>query len=207
VEGLAALIHREGLEKVIVYGGSYGGFLAQLLVRHSPEKVKGLILSHTTPPNPRRGRTVAVAAPLLDWTPDPILRALFRRSLSGLMRTPDRRLRRSVRAYFRHLSYSRSDRLQITSAYRRILDFDRHKFTPHDLQNWPGKILLLLSEDDPLTPAPVRQALAKLYPQAEIRLFSGSGHLSSMLNMEEFTGAIESFLGYKPETQPLEGNK
>jgi pimeloyl-ACP methyl ester carboxylesterase len=66
--------------------------------------------------------------------------------------------------------------------------------TPGDLQEWPGKILLLLSEDDPLTTPRVRAALQALYPQAGLQLFSGSGHLSSILKQDEFFHVIDRFI-------------
>jgi pimeloyl-ACP methyl ester carboxylesterase len=196
--GLAEILQREGVEKSVVFGGSYGGFVAQVFVRCYPDKVEKLILSHTTPPNPLRGKAVKAASFLVDWMPMPILRSVFRRSLTGLMRTPDRSLRQAVRAYFYELAREHVDREHIASTYRRLADYDTcWAFTPGDLQGWPGKILLLLSEDDPLTPPRVRAALRDMYPQAGLHLFSGSGHLSSILQQDEFFHAVDRFIEEK----------
>jgi maspardin len=196
--GITAILRQEGIEKSVVYGGSYGGFVAQVFVRCHPESVEKLILSHTTAPNPRRGQIANAATSLVDWIPLPLLRVIFRRSLSGLMRTPDRALRRALRVYFGELAREHIDRQHIASTYRRVADYDtRWVFNPGDLQKWPGKILLLISEDDPLTPPRVRAALQTLYPQAGLQLFSGSGHLSSILKQDEFISAIEKFIDEK----------
>jgi pimeloyl-ACP methyl ester carboxylesterase len=193
--GLAEILQREGVEKSVVFGGSYGGFVAQVFVRCYPDEVEKLLLSHTTPPNPLRGKVVKTVSSLVDWMPMPVLRSLFRLSLTGLMRTPDRSLRRAVRAYFYELAREHVDRQHIASTYRRMADYDTcWALTPGDLQEWPGKILLLLSEDDPLTPPRVRAALQALYPQAGLQLFSGSGHLSSILKQDEFFHVIDRFI-------------
>ena len=56
-------------------------------------------------------------------------------------------------------------------------------FTLHDLSDWPGKVLLLLSDND-------RSA----YPQALAHLFSGSGHVSSLLRQGKCLSVVEAFL-------------
>jgi len=64
---------------------------------------------------------------------------------------------------------------------RRVLDLaENHRFTPDDLSDWPGRILLLMADDDPATPEPAREAMAAFHPQAQMRLFSGSGHATAV---------------------------
>jgi hypothetical protein len=72
---------------------------------------------------------------------------------------------------------------------------ESYSFTPGDLQDWPGRILLLMADDDPATPGPVRQALIAMYPKAKMQLFSGSGHLTSILKQDDYIGAMEKFIG------------
>ena len=51
-----------------------------------------------------------------------------------------------------------------------------------------------MAEDDPATPAPLREAMKAMYPRAEVRLFAGGGHLTSVLKQGEYLEAIETFL-------------
>jgi pimeloyl-ACP methyl ester carboxylesterase len=47
VAGIVALLDVEGVQRAYVLGGSYGGMVAQCLVRRYPQRVLSLVLSHT----------------------------------------------------------------------------------------------------------------------------------------------------------------
>ena len=68
-------------------------------------------------------------------------------------------------------------------------------FASHDLADWPGAVLLIMADDDPGTPEPVREAMQALYPQADVHMFSGTGHAASLLKRDEYLTAIEQFFG------------
>lgn len=67
VDGITAILQREGVEQAHVMGGSYGGFVAQVFVRRHPQLTRSLVLSHTLPPYPeiwQRGWPACCAGPL-----------------------------------------------------------------------------------------------------------------------------------------------
>jgi pimeloyl-ACP methyl ester carboxylesterase len=68
------------------------------------------------------------------------------------------------------------------------------KFTPDDLKEWNGKILIIESDDDPAIPSRGRALLRSTYPQAQIHSFRDAGHASSILKREEVFSIIRSFL-------------
>jgi pimeloyl-ACP methyl ester carboxylesterase len=76
----------------------------------------------------------------------------------------------------------------------RTLDFYGRAFTAQDLAGWPGKVLLVLAEDDPASPDRVRSALQVLYPQAALHLFRGTGHTAGVTNQEEYQAVMDKFL-------------
>jgi pimeloyl-ACP methyl ester carboxylesterase len=80
------------------------------------------------------------------------------------------------------------------NGYRRVVDYDEQRFAPGDLDGWPGRLLLLLGDDDPATPAPVRERMQALYPTAQVHLFEGAGHATGILRREEYLAAMEAFL-------------
>ncbi len=49
VDDAAHLLDHLGIDKVILFGHSYGGFLAQLFAIKYPERLKGLVLANTVP--------------------------------------------------------------------------------------------------------------------------------------------------------------
>ncbi len=79
--------------------------------------------------------------------------------------------------------------------YRVVADFDLNcAFAPQDLAGWPGKTLLMMADDDPATPRPVREAMRVLYPRAQIHLFHGTGHTASLFRQEEYFAALDGFI-------------
>ncbi|HEX7182568.1 MAG TPA: alpha/beta hydrolase [Thermoanaerobaculia bacterium] len=193
-DGIAEILEREGIGKATVIGGSYGGLVAQVFVRRHPGRTEDLVLSHTVPPDRERGRKVASALRWLGILPMGLLRFLIRKRLEGLLPRdhPDAAL---VRAYFRESIARDLDKEGTMASYRRVADFDTLSiFTPGDLDGWPGRVLLLMTDNDPATPEPVREVFKTLYPHAEVRLFKGTGHATAILQREAYLGAIEEFL-------------
>ena len=196
IDGIVSLLDREGIEHVHVMGGSYGGLVAQVFVRRQPDRTASLILSHTLLPDPETGRSIAKTLRWLKLMPQPILRAFFKRTMSGLMTDDALPEVMLMNAHFREIVDYHLTKAQLVSLMARTVDVsERYTFTPDDLKAWPGRILLLMADDDPATPEPVRQAIMAMYPQAQVRLFSGSGHMTSILKQDEYIGAMAKFIG------------
>jgi pimeloyl-ACP methyl ester carboxylesterase len=68
------------------------------------------------------------------------------------------------------------------------------QFTPDDLREWPGKVLIIESDDDPAISAPDRALLRQTYPNAEVHTFRDAGHASSILKREEVVSIIRNFV-------------
>ena len=67
------------------------------------------------------------------------------------------------------------------------------RFTPEDLDSWPGRILILESDQDLFTPER-RAELRRCYPQASVHTFHGAGHTPWMSHREEYLCVINEFL-------------
>lgn len=191
-DGVTGLLDHLGMPTAAVIGGSYGGFVAQVLVRRHPERVERLLLSHTGPPRPQRGQQIAGALRWLRFLPLFALRAQYRKAMMGLV--PNRPELALTRAYLEELIALQVTRQSLLSGYRRVIDFDAMRFAPDDLDGWPGRVLLLMADDDPATPEPVRRQMQALYPRAEVSLFAGSGHATGALLRDEYLAAMDAFL-------------
>ncbi|HBL25322.1 MAG TPA: hypothetical protein DD490_00630 [Acidobacteria bacterium] len=192
-DGVAALLDREGLGSVDVVAGSYGGFVAQVFVRRHPGRVARLVLSHTAPPNPARGQVIDKSLRWLPILPMFLLRLQYRRVMSALL--PNLPELAWTRAYLEEIIAFHLTKKGMIDGYRRVVDFDlRHRLTPEDLAGWPGRVLLLFGDNDPATPAPVRERMQALHPGAEVRVFTGTGHAASVLKREEYRDAMDHFL-------------
>ena len=191
-DGIAAILDREGIERVAVIGASYGGFVAQILVRRHPDRVERLILSHTGPPNPARGQVIDKSLRWLPRLPMFLLRRQYRRVMLGIVpKTPELAI---TRAYLEEIISLHLTKEWMINGYRRVVDYDPLTFAPGDLDGWSGRILLLMADNDPATPEPVRARMKALYPEAQVRIFEGSGHATGVLKREEYLAAMEEFL-------------
>jgi len=193
VDGIAEILHREGIKQAHVLGGSYGGFVAQVFVRRHPGLTRSLVLSHTFPPDPANVKIIQKMARWMPLLPEGVLRRLMGKRLGALMpaKTPKVSL---FHAMFEELLYLRLTKADILSTFRRTVDYYTQKYTPQDLVGWPGKVLLVMADDDPGTPEPVRDAMSALYPGARLHLFHGTGHSTSVLKEQEYQEVIEKFL-------------
>jgi len=195
VDGVAGLMDREGIRRAHVMGGSYGGLVAQVFVRRHPDRTKSLILSHTLLPDQESATRMAKSARWMRWLPMPVLRSLLKLRLGRLFpkgANPEVAL---SKALFAEIVDFRLTKGQIVSLMRRVVDLgSNYWFKTDDLREWPGRVLLLMGEDDPATPPAARQALAAMYPKAQVRTFSGAGHLTAIVKQEEYFAATDGFL-------------
>ena len=186
-DGLIAILDAESVERAHVIGGSFGGLLAQVLVRQAPERVASLVLSHTgAPDGKRRGVATAIVAAV----PQPLLRGLLKKRLGRTLDAADTFWRR----YFDR-AIGEMTKADILSRVRLQAEFGAQAgWSPGDLARWPGRVLLIEGEDDPLFPPAARARLRALYPNAEVHRFQGTGHAAAVLKPEEYAAVVTGFL-------------
>lgn len=191
--GLAAILEAEGVRRAHVLGGSYGGMVAQRFVRAYPERVDRLVLSHTGGPKPERAAQNRRVTAMFGLLPMRLLRVLLRAAT-----------RKSLRAAPEHIAFWEAyseemiqglSKADLLARYRLAVDFDATSaFTPNDLERWPGRILILEGDDDPVAEAPARAALKAWHPQARVHTFHGTGHVASIARLDEYVAVIQRFL-------------
>lgn len=193
LSGFIALLDAENVRSATVIGGSMGGGLAQCLVRKYPERVSRLILSHTGVPNPRRAQLNSFGMKVLRFIPIGLIRAALNWEVSRLLSAAGDE-KRFWLVYFGELTglITKDEALSI---YERAIDLEqRYVFKPGDLNGWPGQILILESDDDPIIRPAERAALKSLYPQAQVHTFKGGGHGASIVRREEYLSRVRKFL-------------
>jgi len=196
LDGLTSILDAEGVRAAHVLGPSYGGLVAQCLVRRHPGRVKTLILANTAVPPRRLLWPARIFLALLPLVPLAWLRALRERTLarafSGVPSVPleDQAFWRE----YQHELISRLSKAEWRAMYRVGIDLvERFRFTPGDLASWPGKILILESDQDIVTPEQ-RAGLRRCYPRAEVHTFHGAGHTPWMSHKQEYLSVIKEFL-------------
>jgi pimeloyl-ACP methyl ester carboxylesterase len=194
IDGLATLLKRLSIERVVLFAASFGGDVGQCFVRKYPDKVSKLILLNTGVPDERLGKATQRSKPLVTLLPIGIVRFLVEKLVLGraLAVRPEERL------FWQSMMHELVDQLtreDLVSSFDETIDYRlNYHFSPADLANWPGKILILQSNDDPATKPAMRQALRNLYPQAQLHTFQGAGHTPFLSQPDEFYPIVHAFL-------------
>jgi pimeloyl-ACP methyl ester carboxylesterase len=201
--GLVSILDAEGIKRAHLVGGSYSGLLAQRFVRRYPGRVDRLVLSDTGMPRPHRARKYRRYVGLVRVLPMPVLRMLWRVGAYLYLREMAPAVRPFWREYFSRLGKSITRR-ECISRLEVWVDFDMgSRFSPGDLDGWPGKVFILEAERDTTFPDWERQALRRLYPTAQVRTFRGGGHAASLDRRDEYIAAIRAFLAASPSRQEV----
>jgi len=194
--GFMALLDDLGVEQFYMMGGSYGGWLVQSLVRQFPERITKMVITAVGPPDRKNSQEIAR---LMGWfriTPTFLLRWMINRSFARLESdktgNPDLVL---LWALVEEVINFRLGREDILALMQRLVDqTENYTFSPGDLDDWPGRILLVFGSDDPATPLEKREAMQQLYPQAEVRVFQGGEHGIAITHQAEYFSVIDEFL-------------
>jgi pimeloyl-ACP methyl ester carboxylesterase len=198
-EGITHILKAEGIDQAHVAGGSYGGLVAQYFVRQYASLARSLILSHTFVLNPKYAKPLWIIGKLFPALPQslfvPIIKLRLDKMLLSTLRAANHPETEFWRAYLNEAVASDLLKEVFIHQNKCLLELaNQPKFTPEDLQEWHGRILIIESDDDPAIPARDRALLKSIYPQAQIHTFRDAGHASSILKREEVFSIIRNFL-------------
>ena len=196
VHGLVAVLDAERLAPVAVFGASFGGYVAQVLVRLYPQRVDRLVLSHTAIRHPAGRRSMTALAALLSVLPDTIVRAVMWRVWMRLFS-----VRSAERTFWRGMLHGVLDRLskaQLVAVMRCMADFAGYHMKREDLAGWTGDVLILESAHDAAYGQAARAELRATYPAATVHTFHDAGHTALWTHAAEYNEVIRSFLVEPP---------
>jgi pimeloyl-ACP methyl ester carboxylesterase len=197
--GVSQILETEDVHQAHVFGGSYGGLVAQYFVRQYPAKARSLILSHTFVLSPKLAKPLWIAGKLIPLFPRrlfaPVLKLRLNKLLLSKLRAANHPEAEFWRAYLNEAIASNLLQKVFIHQNKCLLGLAKQRqFAPDDLTGWPGKVLIFESDDDPAIPARDRAMLRSMYPKAQVRTFRDAGHASSILKREEVFSITRSFL-------------
>ena len=193
VDGLAAVLDAEGVERADLFGSSFGGFVAQCFVRRYPERVRSLILANTEAPGASPLPGLPLLVRLFALLPEGVVRRMTGWNWRRWFVAPPEQ-RAFWYGLIDEILATRLSKEDLLSALTEMLDYSRHSFGPRDLNGWPGRILMIESEHDQAFSPEARAALRALYPRASVRTFANSGHAVMVTQPAEYIATVRSFL-------------
>jgi pimeloyl-ACP methyl ester carboxylesterase len=198
-DAVSAILDREHVGRAAVFGGSFGGLVAQAFFHRRREQVEDLVLLSTGAPSPRHASRSGLMTGLLRLLPFRLTRGLMRMELSKHLDAPApeehaervAEFRRRLDYYFDHTLTKRTLVSRVTLA----AEFNRAEaYAAEDHAGWPGRVLIVESNDDPMVPEEERRRLRQTYPRALVCTFAGAGHMIPLLRLEELVGVVKAFL-------------
>ena len=191
--GLAAILDAEEIGQAAILGASFGGALAQVFVRKYPQRISHLLLSNCGVPL----RYLAPSVRLFNW----IAQALPWSATAGILRGPLLKAldpagkdRDFWKAYLDEMLSTRIAKADMLANFRIQLAYHRrYHFTPNDLAEWQGKVLIAESDTDVIGPRR-RRALRETYPSAEVHTYHNGGHATMFLRFDEYLAMVKGFL-------------
>lgn len=195
-EDLLALINSLGVDRVVLCGLSMGGYIAFEILRRARDRVRGLILMDTRAdadsPEIRKARD-ASAAQAREGGSEAIATGMLPKLLSARSKTerpqlPDRVFKMMAAAPLAGV-------LGAIGAMR-----DRPDSFPllPTLTGLPT--LVLVGDDDELTPVDRSQAMVESLPNGSLSIVAGAGHLPPMERPEVTTALVSRFLASLPRS-------
>lgn len=198
-DAVSAILDREHVGSAVVFGGSFGGLVAQAFLKRRPRQVEHLVLLSTGVPNRAAGARTERMMKFLSLLPFTLSRALLKLEISKHLNTPAppemaarvAEFRRRLEEYFDH----ELTKATLLSRVALSVDFNKSEnYRPEDRAGWPGRVLIVESDDDPVIPPEERRRLREAYPRALVCTFAGAGHLIPLLRLEELVGVVKAFL-------------
>ena len=192
IRGLRACLRARGAFQPVLLGASYSGLIVQAYVRAFPDEVSAIILSHTGVLDPSRAKPSLRAARVARTLPVSIMRLMLRGLVRALTRgAPQAAFWRDL--YRRFIDETGRD--QLVSRYRLTADLcSTARWSAEDLRAWPGRILIIESDDDRVASPESRWRLRALYPRAEVATFKGTGHSTAIARPDEYAATVRRFV-------------
>jgi 3-oxoadipate enol-lactonase len=198
-DAASAILDREHVARAVVFGGSFGGLVAQAFFRRRRAQVQDLVLLSTGAPSPAVGARTARVTRLMRLLPFPLMRAMMRLEISRHLDAPVppeqaarvAEFRQRLEHYFKHTLTKRTLLARVALS----VDFNcNESYPPSTDSDWPGRVLIVESDDDPMLPPGERHRLRETYPRALVCTFTGAGHMIPLLRLEELVGVVKAFI-------------
>lgn len=193
-EDVFAMADALGLEEFVLFGHSYGGFIAQVAAQKQPGRLKGLILSNTSP---RLGYDVVFP----DWAPaeaqaavgklfsepmsdDAIWAETWKTALPAYWKTPDPEMLEAVHDSTHYKSAA------IRNALGLLADYN----VTEALSSLEMPVLVLAGRDDFVTPAVAHEDIHAALPNSTLVIFEESGHYPFITEQAAYTETVRDWL-------------
>ena len=200
-ELIGKLLDRLEIQKAVLIGASFGGYIAQLVAKYHPERTWALVLYATSSLTEagiqelkQQYRSVGFLLWLIEHVPYGLLKSLFiKPSMQRLIPKGDSRESAYLRDLIRWIcdGYTRESDLHMTRLMADIANLS--PVTSEDYDYLEDRVLMVLPEKDQAFSQSMQQELIHMIPKAHVEKMEG-GHLATLIRAEESAELTHDFL-------------
>lgn len=189
-----------GFEKIIMAGGSYGGFMSMEYALRYPDRVMALILRDTAPDNDHHEVAIqnALKSTRVRVDPEKLARIMEGRCLSN---EDMRECYKEIQPLYNHKWDPEKDAARLKEI---IFRYETHNFAfsynmkhfdlkPH-LPSIRVPTLIVVGRHDWITPVECSEVIHRLIPDSRLEIFENSGHSPQLEEPERFQQVVREFL-------------
>lgn len=188
-DDLAALLKGRGVEEAVICGLSMGGYVAFALRRRHPELVRALVLADTRPgadsAEGRLNRERLAGAARAEGVA-PVVSAMLPKLVSMSTRLERPQVVEEIRAMM--------ERQPPEGMARALLGMAGRQDAGPGLARIDEPVLVLVGEEDAITPRGEAQLMARAIRGARIEIIPEAGHVSNLEAPDAFNRALAGFL-------------
>jgi pimeloyl-ACP methyl ester carboxylesterase len=198
-DAVSAILDREHVGRAHVFGGSFGGMVAQAFLKRRWRQVENLILLGTALPDPSAGARTERTMRMMRLLPFALTRALLKAEALKQLSAPAppelaarvSELRERMADYFDRVLTKETLLARVALG----VDFNRDEVYNSDGHaGWQGRALIVESDGDPNVTPDERRRLREAYPRAMVCAFKGSGDMIALLRLEELAEVVRASL-------------
>lgn len=197
-KGVNRVLDAENINRVVLFGQSFSGIIAQLYFLKCFQRVEGMVLTNTIAPRKKRHKKWVL--PLFRALPLFFLKILIKKRLFRLSRfdmeiPPEIKQKRE---FIMTLTWRAMDatftKQRLINLLKLTFEFNnRDGYALEDFNGWNGAVLNITSEDDPCHKDV--DALMRCLPNTELyQLPTGFEHMAPQIHRDEFHRIIKRFI-------------
>ena len=192
-DGLSAILQEHGFARAHIIGHSLGAGVGHTFVRLHPDRVDKLVLNAFGLYTPSHVRSAKLFLKL----PVGLLMGYYRRAFKRLLAKADDADQRFYAIYTNEVMTRLHTRESLMGQFKLLMDISEHAeaYGVFKAVERPGKVLLILAEDDRGFSPQERQRLKDSYPGARVHSFASGGHMAGLSRRDEFDAVVDQFLG------------
>jgi pimeloyl-ACP methyl ester carboxylesterase len=196
VDGLMAILDQEGIDKVDIYGHSFGAAVAHVLVRRYPERVGKVALSAFGIYTEQNVGRMRFFVKVFDRLPYVALQVFYRWRIEKMLLDADEEEKAFMLAYLNDLFLLQFDKEEMMARFELLVELveNAEELKVFEPVERPGEILFITAQDDSGFEPTEREMLSSLYPGADVHVFDSGGHWVQFKRREEYNAVLHGFL-------------